>query len=266
MRVELADQVGMAMRKAREIGRLAKRLDSGLPDPARELRARARDRAPRVDHAIDELCLREARCERLRSLALAPGERRLGARDRKAGLALQVLQQRELALGHPDLDPRERHIAIDVGRRRREHRRFLAHLGLGALAAQAQLLAAHEVLRESDLAHRHEIATEAEAVAAFQRKVFDAGDELRIRELRGGHARLPRGTHGGFLGAQERSLARGEALRLRERERLRDAGRGRGERQHSEGYRAENRCGRAARPPWPTGGRNDARHGTSENG
>jgi hypothetical protein len=61
----------------------------------------------------------------------------LRRRHRKRRLALELLQERERALGEPRLDPCDGDVAVQIRGGRGEHRGFLAHLGLGACAAQA---------------------------------------------------------------------------------------------------------------------------------
>mmetsp|Transcript_5424 Transcript_5424/g.20631 ORF Transcript_5424/g.20631 Transcript_5424/m.20631 type:complete len:407 (-) Transcript_5424:230-1450(-) len=202
---------------------------SGQPDRAHESRARAQRFIGRV---ADETC-EPYGCDLDLALGLvepvaqgldlaAPGVHvglgpaaaavlRLGRLHLLAGLRDLPEQLLAHRLGEGAVQPGERGVALHRGHRLPALGLGQRHVALGPRAAGRTLFGAGELLHQTDRAHRHEVACDAEAVRAIDRQVVQAELEDRIGALSGRHGPLPRGTDLGGHRIDLTGMAGGDA-------------------------------------------------------
>ena len=136
MQVKICGQLLMAMRELVERGRAIQRLLRRSADPARKVSLRPRDHAGSIDNAIRKLRDRETCGEWIGGLTLAAGEGGVGRGHLQLAFARQLFQQIQLTFSEVALDPSQRHVAPQVDLGERQHCRFFAYLGTGAITAQ----------------------------------------------------------------------------------------------------------------------------------
>ena len=97
-------------------------------------------------------------------------------------------------------------------------RQRLFRFALEPLAAQGTLLRTRDFLRDTDPAHCHEVARDAEAIRSFYRQVVDADPDDRIRQLAGSDTHLACGNDARVLRAQQLRALQCDALRVAQRQ------------------------------------------------